>query len=210
MVWIDDIGAIGGPARRELLQLREILLPRGTVLFRAGDRPGGFLVVLSGRVEVYLTGASGREILLYAVGPGQSCVQTTLGLMGEEEYSGEAIVADDTRAVMIPAPLMDREPAFRGFILRALGRRMADVTRLLERVAFGRVEARLAQALLDLEQAGVVAATQAELAARIGSAREVVSRRLEGFQRRGWVQTDRGQVRLTDARALQGVAAAAL
>ena len=212
MSWVSDIGALSAPAQRELAHLHEMPLPKGAVLFRPGDRPQGFLIVLSGRVEVFLTGASGREILLYAVGPGQSCVQTTLGLTGGEDYSGEALVAEDSRAVMIPAALferlMDQEPGFRRFVLRAFGRRMADVTHLLERVAFGRIEARLAAALLELAQGNVVAATQAELAARIGSAREVVSRRLEAFQRQGWVETDRGQVRLTDAPALRGVAAA--
>ncbi|PTE13147.1 Crp/Fnr family transcriptional regulator [Pseudogemmobacter blasticus] len=211
MSWVSDIGALSASAQRELAHLHEMPLPKGAVLFRPGDRPQGFLIVLSGRVEVFLTGASGREILLYAVGPGQSCVQTTLGLTGGENYSGEALVAEDSRAVMIPAALferlMDQEPGFRRFVLRAFGRRMADVTHLLERVAFGRIEARLAAALLELAQGNVVAATQAELAARIGSAREVVSRRLEAFQRQGWVETDRGQVRLTDALALRGVAA---
>ncbi len=212
MSWVSDIGALSAPAQRELAHLHEMPLPKGAVLFRPGDRPQGFLILLSGRVEVFLTGASGREILLYAVGPGQSCVQTTLGLTGGEDYSGEALVAEDSRAVMIPAALferlMDQEPGFRRFVLCAFGRRMADVTHLLERVAFGRIEARLAAALLELAQGNVVAATQAELAARIGSAREVVSRRLEAFQRQGWVETDRGQVRLTDAPALRGVAAA--
>ncbi|MCK7475756.1 MAG: cyclic nucleotide-binding domain-containing protein [Rhodopseudomonas palustris] len=51
-------------------------------MFRPGDAAQGFVVVLEGRVEVFLTGPTGREILLYAVEPGQGCVQTTLGLMG--------------------------------------------------------------------------------------------------------------------------------
>jgi CRP/FNR family transcriptional regulator len=190
------------------------VLPRGAVLFHPGDRAQGFVVVLSGRIEVFLTGPSGREILLYAVEPGQSCVQTTLGLMAQEAYSGEAHVAQDARVVLIPgglfAGLMNDEPGFRAFVMQAFARRMADVTRLLEQVAFGRVEARLAGALLDLCEDGIVHATQSELAARIGSAREVVSRRLESFQRQGWVETDRGAVRLTDAAALRALTAAPL
>lgn len=162
--------------------------------------------MLVGRIEVHLTGPSGREILLYAVEPGQSCVQTTLGLMAEERYSGEAIAATDAKVAMIPRALFEtlihNEPAFRSFVMRALGRRMQDVTRLLERVAFASIESRLAAALLDLAQDGRVEATQAELAARIGSAREVVTRRLDAFQRAGWVETNRGTVRLIDLAAL--------
>ncbi len=183
---------------------------RGTVLFRPGDAAQGFVVVLSGRIEVRLTAASGREILLYAVEPGESCVQTTLGLMGDELYTGEATAATDAEVVVIPRPLflrlIDGDDGFRRFVLRAFGQRMAELTHLLEQVAFGRIEVRLASALLDLAQEDVVDATQAELAARIGSAREVVSRRLEAFERHGWVTVERGHVRLRDLPELKRLA----
>lgn len=213
MSWTEAL-ALSDAARRALAALPARDLPRGAVLFRPGEQARDFVVVLAGRIEVFLTGPSGREILLYAVEPGQSCVQTTLGLMAGEDYSGEAHAATAVRLVLVPAALfarlMDAEAGFRAFVLGAFARRMADVTRLLEQVAFGRVEARLAAALLDLAQEGTVQATQGELAAQIGSAREVVSRRLEAFQRSGWVETGRGQVRLTDLPALRRLAAAPL
>ena len=181
-------------------------LPKGARLFAPGDQAQGFAVVLSGRVDVSLTGPTGREILLYAVEPGQSCIQTTLGLLGDEPYSGEAMCMTTVTLVMIPAPqfhgLVARSEGFRHFVFRALALRMHDMTALLERVAFTRVEARLAQALLELDNNGAVEATHAELAARIGSAREVVSRRLEAMARRGFLQTDRGRVVLMDAEGL--------
>lgn len=198
-------------ARIEALPRRDV--PPGTVLFRPGDPAQGFVVVLEGRIEVFLTGASGREILLYAVEPGQSCIQTTLGLIGDEAYSGEAVTTTPARVVLIPKPLflslMDEDAGFRGFVLQAFGQRMQEITRLLERVAFGRIEARLAATLLDLAQGGDVHATQAELAARIGSAREVVTRRLEAMGRAGLVATERGVVRLLDPEGLRRLAAEA-
>lgn len=212
MQWNDTITGLSPAARRALAALPVQDLATGAVLFRPGDQASGFLVVLSGHVEVFLTGPTGREILLYDVAPGQSCIQTTLGLLGGEDYAGEAIVAAATRAVMIPRGQFDRlmadEPGFRAFVLTSFARRMTDVTRLLERVAFARVESRLAAALLDLAEDGRISATQSDLAARIGSAREVVSRRLEAFQRAGWVQTERGTVRLTDPAALRRLSAA--
>ena len=111
-------------------------------------RRAGFVVVLSGRIDVTLTGTSGREILLYAVAPGQSCIQTTLGLLGDEAYTGEAVTAGPVEMVLIPRPLflrlMDEDAGFRAFVLHAFGRRMADLTRVLEQVAFGRIDQRLA------------------------------------------------------------------
>ncbi|RUS59094.1 Crp/Fnr family transcriptional regulator [Pseudorhodobacter sp. E13] len=202
----------GDLARLEALPVADI--PQGTAIFHPGETPQGFAVVLSGRIDVHLTGPTGREILLYAVEPGQSCVQTTLGLMGDEPYSGEAVAATACRIAMIPAPmfrrLMDEDAGFRHYVFRAFAQRMADMTHVLERVAFARVEARLAQALLDLAVDGAVTATQADLAARIGSAREVISRRLDGFARKGWVTTDRGRVQLTDSAALRRLAQTAM
>jgi CRP/FNR family transcriptional regulator len=199
------------PARAGLAALHPVDLPRGHVIFRPGDPAQAFALVLSGRIDVFLTGPTGREILLYTVEPGQSCVQTTLGLLGEEDYAGEALTATDVTAVLIPRALflslMDSAPAFRAFVFRAFAQRMQSMMHVLEKVAFQKVESRLAQTLLDLSDSGTVHATQAELAARIGTAREVISRRLESFARRGWVETDRGEVRLTDPAALSRLAA---
>lgn len=211
MHWTDLL-SLAPESTRALCALPQQHLSAGTVLFHPGDAAQGFVVVVRGRIEVFLTAASGREILLYAVEPGQSCIQTTLGLLAGEAYLGEALTATEAEVVMIPRALflalMDRDPAFRGFVLGAFARRMSEVTRLLERVAFGRIESRLAQALLDLAQGDAVHATQSDLAARIGSAREVVTRRLDQMARAGLVQTDRGMVRLIDLPELRRLAAA--
>lgn len=177
-------------------------LPAGQCLFRAGDHAQGFAMVLEGRVEVTLTAASGREILLYAIEPGQSCIQTTLGLMGDAPYAGEARTVTRARLVMIPAAefsrLMDEVAVFRGFVFRAFAARMAELTALLESVAFTRIEARLARALLEMAQGAKVTATHAELAARIGSAREVVSRQLERWAGQGLIAVRRGEISILD------------
>lgn len=186
-------------------------LPAETPLFHAGAQAQGFVIVLSGRIEVILTAPSGREILLYAVEPGQSCIQTTLGLMGDEAYTGAARTVTEVDLVLIPKLLflhaMNRDEMFRTFVLKSFGARMSDLTHVLEQVAFGRIEPRLANALLDRAVDGCITATQAELAARIGTAREVVTRKLEVFAKKGWISTERGQVTLLDEAALRQLAA---
>lgn len=210
MNWLSVLGDLRADTRAELEGLQSRILPRGLDLFSSGDRAHSFPMVLSGRIEVCLTGPSGREILLYAVEAGQSCIQTTLGLLGDEPYSGTAATVTETEVVRIPKPmflrLMDSDPAFRAFVLRSFGQRMADLTRLLEAVAFGRIDERLAQVLLALAEGEVVRATQSEIAARIGSAREVVSRKLDAFAKAGWVARDRGEVQLRDVTALRRAA----
>ncbi len=212
MDWIAGLGTLMQATKAELAGLPKRSLPKGLDLFSPGDRAQGYPVILAGRVEVFLVGPNGREILLYAVEPGQSCVQTTLGLLGDEPYTGAATTVSDCETVVIPKPLflrlMDADAGFRSFVLRSFGQRMGDLTRLLESVAFGRVEARLASALLDLAEGHVVRATQSEIAARIGSAREVVSRKLDAFAKSGWVTTERGEVHLRDPAALRRASAA--
>ena len=212
MSWLDrtDLGQLPGRARADLAQLAPVTLPRGRSLFHPGEAAEGFPLVLAGRIEVFLVGPSGRDILLYAVDPGQTCVQTTLGLMGGEPYTGEALTARETEVVIVPKALflrrMDDSDVFRAFVFRAFAQRMKSTMDVLEKVAFHKIESRLAEALLDLAEGDHVTATQAELASRIGSAREVISRRLDGFARRGWVRRDRGHVTLLDPAALARLA----
>lgn len=214
--WIDQapfLAALDPPARARLAALQPMSLPKGTALFHPGEAARGFAVVLSGRIEVFLIGPNGRDILLYAVEPGGTCVQTTLGLLGGEDYTGEALTASDCDLVLIPREmflaLMDGSAPFRAFVFSAFAERMQEMMHLLERVAFQRVESRLARLLLNRAEDGVLRATHQDLATAIGSAREVVSRRLDGFARRGFVETERGIVTIRDASGLARLAATA-
>ncbi len=205
------LDGLDAAARARLSRLQPAALSRGTPLFHPGEVARGFVVVLSGRIEVFLTGASGRDILLYAVEAGGTCIQTTLGLLGGEDYSGEALAATDCAIVLIPKAeflaLMDSSAAFRSFVFGAFAARMQGMMHVLERVAFQRIESRLAAALLDRAEGDRISATHQELATAIGSAREVVSRRLEAFARSGLVVTERGAVLLRDRAALARLAA---
>ena len=207
----DIAGPLDADSRDRLAQLKSMHLAEGSVLFRPGDEAKGFVLVRSGRIAVYLTGPNGREILLYAVEPGETCIQTTLGILGGQHYTGEAVAETAVEMTVIPRAmfldLMERSAGFRRFVFRAFADRMADVTRVLEQVAFVRIEERLAALLLErAEDDGVVRLTHQQIATLIGSAREVVSRRLETFATKGLVDLDRGRVRLSSSERLRAVA----
>jgi CRP/FNR family transcriptional regulator, anaerobic regulatory protein len=198
-------------AQNLLAPVGSLHAPKGTVLFQPGDAVKGFVLLLKGQVGVYLCGRGGRDILLYDVKPGQTCVQSTLGLLGGEAYSAEALCETDCELVLLPGPLftslIDRSPAFRGYVFGAFAARMQNMMHLLEQVAFVRIEARLAAALLERADAGgLVVATHQELATMIGSAREVVSRRLETLSRRGLLRLERGSVSIADRKGLRALA----
>lgn len=218
MSWAADapgLETLSDRDRARLDRLNPLDLPKGARLFQPGDAIQGYAIVLSGRVDVRLTTASGREILLYSVVPGQSCIQSTLGLMGgDTHYTAEAETTGPTRLVLLPRhdydALMEDSPAFRDVVFSAFGSRMKSMMELLEKLAFQTVECRLAEHLLRQLPEGetTLRSTQAELAAAVGTAREVVSRKLENWATKGWVTTARGKVTINDPNRLHKIAAA--
>lgn len=202
-----ELAALEAPARAVLDRLAPIEVPEGAVLFSPGETVKGYVIVLTGHVGVHLLGPNGRDILLYEVAPGQSCIQSTLGLLGGDDYSAEATASRPTRLVLLPRPvfleLLDSSPAFRKVVFAAFAERMQAMMQLIETMSFMRVEARLAGLILDRADAdGSLAVTQAEMARAIGTAREVVSRRLDRLARAGTIRAERGLITILDRPAL--------
>ena len=158
-------------------------------------------------MRVQQVSESGREIVLYRVAAGDSCPLTTACLLGYEDYLAEAIAETDIRAVAISRAAFDEFIAssaeFRRFVFMAFSRRITDLFRIIDEVAFSHMDIRSAHKLVELAKGSqTVAATQQQLAAELGTAREVVARILSEFQRRGWLTLARGSITLTDAQAL--------
>lgn len=186
-------------------------LPAGSRIFGPGQAPDSFLLLIEGSVRVQQVSEKGREIVLYRVAAGESCALTTACLMGYEEYQAEGIAEAKVRAVAIPRSLFDeliaRSPEFRRFVFTAFSTRVTDLFRVIEEIAFSRLDIRLAQKLLELSQGtDRVVATQQQLASEIGTAREVISRMLSEFHRRGWVTSTRGSIVITDRGPLETLA----
>ncbi len=185
-------------------------LAEGRFVFHAGDKCHAFLLLLGGRVRVQLTSAAGREVTLYRIDPGGSCVLTTSCLLGSENYPAEAVAEAAVRALAIPLPdfhsALESSSEFRNFVFDGFAFRLTNVIRKIEQIAFTAIDARLAAALLEKN---VERVTHQELAVELGTAREVVSRHLKRFEAQGWVELGRGQVRLLDRDKLESIAAPA-
>jgi len=205
------LGTLEPEARRLLEQsVRPATVPVGTVMFRDGDQCEAFSLVLDGRVRVQKVSENGRQIVLYRVEPGQTCVLTTNALLAALPYGAEGIAETEVSAAALPSrtfqDLLAVSAVFRRFVFSAYATRIGDLLLLIDEVAFGRIDARLAHLLLTRADAsGIVVATHQDLAIELGSAREVISRQIKDFERRGWVTAARGQVVVTDRAALDGV-----
>lgn len=208
---LDRLPALHGLGKNSLRLLersaRLVTLPPGAKAFEAGMPCGNYLMVASGRVRVQQISESGREIVLYRIGGGETCVLTTACLLADEDYSAEAIAETEVSALAVPRSCFDRllveSSQFRGFVFTAYASRITDLMLLVEEVAFGHIDLRLAQRLLHLKgPSGAISLTHQDLAVELGTAREVVSRQLKEFERRGWIQRERGRIDILDAEAL--------
>ncbi|MEP3331854.1 Crp/Fnr family transcriptional regulator [Sedimentitalea sp.] len=198
--------------RDRLIQVaRVIQLKKGQQVFGPSNIPDSLFFLYEGRIRVSQTSDNGREIVLYRVDAGDSCVLTTACMLAEEAYNAEGIAETDITAVVLPKPAFDQlaaeEDAFRNFVFAAYSRRLIDLLRVVDDVAFGRLDMRLAARLLELAgDRKEIPATHQQLASELGTAREVISRVLQDFQKREMIAQSRGRITMLDKAALATLA----
>jgi CRP/FNR family transcriptional regulator, anaerobic regulatory protein len=176
----------------------------GTTLLREGQVCAAVPFVIEGSIRVFKTAESGREITLYRIEKGQSCILSVGCGSSIKSFPASVVVEVPTQAAFLPTETIRRlfaeSAAFRDYVLDQYSRRMADVMELVEEVAFRHVDQRLAQWLLECGSvepgSRIVSATHQELADHVGTSREVVSRILKDWEERGGLELSRGSIRL--------------
>ncbi|WP_424986925.1 Crp/Fnr family transcriptional regulator [Microbulbifer sp. S227A] len=200
-----------GVRDRLLGAARVLRYDKGRQVFGPDNVPDSLLFLQEGRIRVSQSSESGREIVLYRVEAGESCVLTTACMLAEEAYNANGHAETDVTAVVLPRPAFDRlaaeEDAFRNFVFAAYSRRLIDLLRVVDDVAFGRMDVRLAQRVLELAgDEREISTTHQQLADELGTAREVVSRLLQDFQKRELIARSRGRIVVLDRAALSAIA----
>lgn len=192
---------------RCLAEAREATVPAGAIVFDAGQVCHGFPFVLSGSIRVVKCSENGRELPLYRVSPGESCLITSGCLLGHSDYNARGIAETETTLLLLGRDCFNQLlelPAFRDFVFHLVAERMGDLMQLVEEVAFRKLDQRLAALLLG--KGRVLHVTHQQLADELGSVREMVSRLLKGFAEQGLVQLGREQIEILDPAALRRVA----
>lgn len=196
------------PSIADSLQMQS--LPADTIAFHQGDRCHHYLLVLEGSIKVLARSASGREIVLYRVQRGGSCVLTTSCLLAHSRYPVEGITETPVRALAIPATAFHQglaeSESFRTFVFNTYGQRLSEVIALVESISFEHINRRLARYLLDHASNGVLHITHQALATELGSAREVISRQLKDFEQHSWIEQQRGEIKVLQEDALYQLA----
>ena len=171
------------------------------ILVSGGSECAYLPLVLEGTLRVYKTSSEGRELTLYRIERGESCVLTATCIMNHDGFPAIARAEGPTLVALLPARLLaglvEKHPAWRAFVFGLYARRLDAMLALVEEVAFRHVDQRIAShLLLSPSHSGAIRTTHARIALEIGTSREVVSRILKDFEARGILRVSRGAVRI--------------
>jgi len=202
------------PATVERLAAKSLhrRVPAGTVMFNERTPCTGFPLVLGGAVRAGTRRSNGRELQLYRVKPGESCLVSGSCLLGETAYPASGFAESEVELLIVPPAefrsLVAEDEAFRAFVFSEFGERMATLMQLVEAIAYQKLDQRLAALLIERGSGGrtTVQATHQALADDLGSVREIVTRLLRSFEDRGIVELGRERITLRDPAALAALA----
>jgi CRP/FNR family transcriptional regulator, anaerobic regulatory protein len=183
------------------------VLEAGAIAYELQDACANYLMCIDGRTRVFRISEGGREMLIYKVGAGGTCVLTTQCLLSGGGFPAQSIAEARTELAALPADtfrqLMRESEAFRNFVLNDYTRLLSGMFDLVEEIAFAPLEQRLARRLLiEADADGIIWKTHQQLASDVGSVREVISRLLGEWADIGLVEIRRGQVQLMDRAGL--------
>ncbi len=188
----------------QLDSLPRLELTAGQQVFAEGQSCPGFPLLLEGRIRVFKQADNGREIELYRIQAGESCIVTASCLINQRHYEARAVTESPTRIVMLSRSDFHQaltHDAFRDYVLGLFADRMTDLMERVEEIAFHRLDARLAGRLLG--HGSPLHVTHAQLANELGSVREIISRLLKQFEIRGLIRLGREHIEILDAAGLR-------
>lgn len=196
---LTDLGGAAGP----------MTVPVGAVLFDENAPCQGFPLVLEGEIKVSRHSGDGRSLELYRVVPGELCLVSSACLFRKAPLSAHGVTTRPTTLLLIPPHTFNawlKSPSFRNDVLGLFAERMADLTGLIDAVAFHKLDQRLAAALLG--RGSDLAITHQTLADELGTVREIITRLLRRFEREGWVALSREHIHISNSAALRTLASA--
>ncbi len=195
-----DLANSTEPTIRHIIeQALQVVVSAGSLIISPGTQCKQYLFVVQGKARVHVLTEHGREVLLYYVGPSDTCVLTTSCLLSHELFPAGIIAETEVTAFAVSASLfeqaLDQSSQFRRFVFKKFGERLVDVVARMEQLCAPSIERYLAKTLLDLAgDSEQILTTHQDLALRLGTAREVVSRHLKHFEVNGWVLLARGSI----------------
>ncbi|MCP5064371.1 MAG: Crp/Fnr family transcriptional regulator [Ignavibacteriae bacterium] len=188
---------------QQILQHASIAsLPKDTLIFDEGSTTNNLAVIISGKVRVYKLAESGREITIYRINKGESCILTISSILSNLTYPARAVVEEDVEALIVPSDifkeLVNKDEIWRNFTFGLMNTRFANVITVVEEVAFRRMDERILEFLVQKfnSNGNELNITHQEIAYELGTYREVVSRILKDFEKSGLIELSRNKINI--------------
>ncbi len=204
------LGQSDDTTRKRFLQSATIAhLEPGQFICQQGAECAHLALVLNGTARVYKLGENGREITLYRIGRGESCILTASCILSQLPFPAVAVCEETVEAAVIPAGLIRQWLAesslWRDYVFGLVAHRMADIISLVEEVVFRRMDQRIADYLVQHGSGPGqrIEITHQLMASDLGTSREVVSRILKDFESHGLIHVARGSVEILDPAQLE-------
>jgi CRP/FNR family transcriptional regulator len=174
--------------------------PKNLRVYTEGDACNGIAFLLSGEIRVFKSGEAGREITLYEIGKGETCILNASCILSSLTYPANAVSTEPGDMLLILSHDFRRLIAtyedMRNFVFNILSQRLAEVMALVEEIAFGRMDRRLLDYLVEKSDHNQLMATHQKIADDLGTSREVVSRLLKDYERKGRISLSRNLIEL--------------
>jgi CRP/FNR family transcriptional regulator len=189
-------------------RVNKIDLPANQPICHQGTQCSHLALVITGSARVYKLAENGREITLYRIGPGESCILTASCIMNGEPFPANAVSEEPIEALLINTADVirwtDKTSAWRNYLFNLISSRLSEVIGVVEEIAFRRVDHRLADYLIQLSKHNGtrIESTHQTIASDLGTSREVVSRILKDLEQQQMITTARGVINICDSQRL--------
>ena len=177
-------------------------VPKGNVLLKAGDFVAGVPIVLQGLIKVERVEEL-RELLLYYIKPGESCIMSFASITQDSPSQVIAIAEQDSVVLFLPKKKLlewnRRYPGLKGYFLQLFQSRYQGLIHTIDQLAFQRLDQRLFAHLKQKSNTlntNDIHMTHQEIADELGSSREVISRALKKLEKEGKLLLGRNLISL--------------
>ena len=184
-------------------------LKKNQLICDQGNSCTHLALIIKGSARVYKLGETGREITLYRIGPGESCILTASCILSSEPFPAIAVSETVIEALLIPAVAVNdwlaESASWRDYVFSLVAKRLSDIISVVEEVAFKRMDKRIIDYLLEniTPAEYQITATHQEIASDLGTSREVVSRILKDLENEELIQIARGEIGVINPPGLQ-------
>ncbi len=184
---------------------KEIELNSSTVSANSCD---GLILLESGKMRIFMTSQNGKEITLYHLSSGDTCVLSYQCMIGTMPFNIQVSAIEKSTIINIPSQILnqlqDKYANIKQFLLTEMSNRLTDVMGVVEQVAFSSLDSRIAEILLN-QETSIIYKTHSDIASDLGTSREIVSRILKGFEKESIIELSRGKIKILDKEKLKTI-----